>query len=60
MAKKRNPQVWIVRYRLGKKREHAETPMFRYPWEALLWIKQMKPMAEVESIEPFRRLSVPK
>ncbi len=60
MAKKRNPQVWIVHYKLGKKKEHLITPMLVYPWQALLHVKQIKPLAEITKIESFRRLSVPK
>ena len=60
MAKKRNPQVWIVKYKLGKKREHLDSPMFTFPWQAMLWLKQIKPTAEITSIEPYRKAAVPK
>lgn len=58
--KKRNPQCWLVTYKLGKKRETVTTPMLTFPWQALLWINQMKPTAEVLKIEPFRALSAKK
>lgn len=60
MPKKRNPQIWLVKAKIGKKTEIIQTPMFVFPWECLLWIKQQKPTCEVLAIEPYRKLSVPK
>ena len=59
MAKKRK-QMWLVRWKLGKKKEWSVSPAMKYPWEVMLWIQQQKPTCEIISIEPFRRLSVPK
>jgi hypothetical protein len=54
---KRQPQLWIVKYRLKGQLQKVTSPLFKYKWEVLLWLKDCYPMAEIVSIESWRPLA---
>ncbi len=56
----RNKQLWIVKYRHKGRLSHRVSPPFAHAWEAMWWLKQLKPLAVDITVESHRPMALPK